>query len=384
MLLTRRSLLSGATVLGAAALSGPAFADAPAMARAVVVEQGAAGVRVSIALDRPTTARTMVLADPHRFVIDMADAQWAMPQGAAGEGPGTGVVRRYRFAQQAGATARLVLDLDAPAGLLRQEIGARRAPGLSFELGPAETAIAPPARREFTSRNNNLRRTIVVDAGHGGRDPGAIGATGVREKDVVLDAALQLRSALESRGGQYRVVLTRDADRFVELQDRVGIARAQSADLFISLHADSHARQEAVGASVYTLSERGSDRAQTVMTSQNWNLDLGEAPRRGVAHDVLVDLFQRETTNRSAQFAQMVIPRLGEVAPLLSNTHRNAGFFVLLAPDVPAVLIETGFLSNPGDERRLSSSREREHMASAMARAVDDYFTAPQLYAARA
>jgi N-acetylmuramoyl-L-alanine amidase len=120
------------------------------------------------------------------------------------------------------------------------------------------------------------------------------------------------------------------------------------------------------------------------MTSQNWNLDLGEAPRQGVAHDVLVDLFQRETTNRSAQFAQLVIPRLGQVAPLLSNTHRNAGFFVLLAPDVPAVLIETGFLSNPTDERRLNSPRAREQMADAMAQAVDDYFTAPQLYAARA
>jgi N-acetylmuramoyl-L-alanine amidase len=383
MLISRRSLvLAGATALGAGALSGRAWADAPAVARAVRLEEAGQGVRVSVALDRQTTARTMFLADPHRFVIDLANTSWAMPA-AAGEGPGAGVVRRYRFAQQPSA-ARLVLDLEAPANLLRQEIGARAAPGLSFDLAATAPFAAPAPRREYAGQNNNLRRTIVVDAGHGGRDPGAIGATGVREKDVVLDAALQLRAALESRGGQYRVVLTRDADRFVELEDRVRIARTQNADLFISVHADSHARQEATGASVYTLSERGSDRAQTVMTSQNWNLDLGEAPRRGVAHDVLVDLFQRETTNRSAQFAQLVIPRLGEVAPLLSNTHRNAGFFVLLAPDVPAVLIETGFLSNPADERRLNSPRAREQMADAMARAVDDYFRTPQLYAARA
>src|SRR5690606_7723203 len=115
------------------------------------------------------------------------------------------------------------------------------------------------------------RRTIVVDAGHGGRDPGAIGATGTREKDVVLDAALKLRDALESRG-QYRVALTRDSDRYVELEDRVRFARAQHADLFISIHADSHANREASGASVYTLSERGADRAQGMMSSQNWNL----------------------------------------------------------------------------------------------------------------
>ncbi len=385
MLISRRSLfLSGATAFGAAALSGPAWADQLALARGVLVQEGSGGVRVAVALSRQTSARTMFLADPHRFVVDMADTHWAMPQGSSGEGPGAGAVRRYRFAQQPGGVARLVLDLEAPATLLRQEIGASAQPMLSFDLASSVPLTAPAPRREYAAQSANTRRTIVVDAGHGGRDPGAVGTTGVREKDVVLDAALKLREALESRGGQYRVVLTRDADRFVELQDRVRIARAQDADLFISVHADSHSRQTAAGASVYTLSESGSARAQNVMNSQNWDLDLGEAPRRGLAHDVLVDLFQRETTNRSAQFAQMVIPRLGEVAPLLTNTHRNAGFFVLLAPDVPAVLIETGFLSNPTDERRLNSPRERENMAEAMARAVDDYFRAPQLYAGRA
>jgi N-acetylmuramoyl-L-alanine amidase len=225
------------------------------------------------------------------------------------------------------------------------------------------------------------RRTIVIDAGHGGRDPGAVGVTGVREKDVVLDAALKLRQALESRGN-YTVALTRDADRFIPLEGRVRFARAQNADLFISVHADANHNREAAGASVYTLSESGAERAQGLMASQNWDLDLGDAPRQGVTHDILVDLAQRETTNRSAQFAQVVIPRLGQVAPLLRNTHRNAGLFVLLAPDVPAVLIETGFLSNVADERRLSDPRARESMAGAMAGAIDAYFATPQLYAA--
>jgi N-acetylmuramoyl-L-alanine amidase len=117
------------------------------------------------------------------------------------------------------------------------------------------------------------------------------------------------------------------------------------------------------------------------MNAQNWNVDLGDAPREGLAHDILVDLYQRETINNSALFAQTVIPRIGHVAPLLRNTHRNAGFFVLLAPDVPAVLIETGFLSNPTDERRLADPSARERMAEAMAGAVDAYFAAPALYA---
>jgi len=378
---TRRNLLfAGSTVLGAAALSGRAWADAPALVRGVVLQEGRSGVRATAVLDKPATARTMFLSEPHRFVIDIANAQWAMPQGAAGEGPGAGVVRRYRFAQRPDNVSRLVLDLDAPANLIRQEISGRRE--LSFELAPTTPVAAAVAPREYAGRSAG-RRTIVIDAGHGGRDPGAIGATGVREKDVVLDAALKLRDALESRG-RYRVVLTRDADAYVEHEERVRIARAQNADLFISVHADSHSNREAQGASVYTLSERGAARAQGMMSAQNWNVDLGDAPRTGVARDVLVDLFQRETTNRSAQFAEMLIPRLGEVAPLLRNTHRNAGFFVLLAPDVPAVLIETGFLSNVTDERRLADPRARERLAEAMAQGVDAYFATPQLYAASA
>lgn len=276
----------------------------------------------------------------------------------------------------------MVLDLLGPAALTRQAMGGRSgAPELSFDLaatGPIAAAPAQPTL-EMPGRARE-RRVVVVDAGHGGRDPGAIGVTGTREKDVVLDAALLLREALESRGN-YRVALTRDADRFVPLQERVRFARAQNADLFISLHADSHSNPESRGASVYTLSERGAARAQTMMASQNWDLDLGDAPRGGVVGDILVDLAQRETTNRSAQFAETVIQRLEPVAPLLRNTHRNAGFFVLLAPDVPAVLIETGFLSSPVDERRLSSQRERAAMAEAIAGAVDAHFAAPLLYA---
>ena len=135
---------------------------------------------------------------------------------------------------------------------------------------------------------------------------------------------------------------------------------------------------------MYTLSERGADRAQNMMSAQNWDIDLGDAPRRGVIGDILVDLAQRETTNRSAQFAETVIPCLSDVSPLLSRTHRSAGFFVLLAPDVPAVLIETGFLSNAADERRLASPSAREAVAGAIAQAVDTYFGAPPVYVASA
>jgi N-acetylmuramoyl-L-alanine amidase len=366
--------LAGAVALGAA-LPGRAFADAPAAIRNVALTEAGAGVRVAVVADRAVSARTFFLANPSRFVVDMAGAHWAMP-GQTGEGPGAGVVRGYRYAMRPEGAARLVLDLEAPATLLRQALGGRAMPELTFDLAAAAPFVAAPRQVLEAPSRGGGRRTIVIDAGHGGRDPGAIGATGVREKDVVLDAALQLRQALESRG-RYRVALTRDTDMFVPLENRVSFARGQNADLFISVHADSHSNPEAHGASVYTLSERGAARAQNLMTAQNWDLDLGDAPRSGVVGNILVDLAQRETTNRSAQFAETVIQNLGGVSPLLRNTHRNAGFFVLLAPDVPAVLIETGFLSNVADERRLADPRARASMAEAMAGAVDSYFGGP-------
>jgi N-acetylmuramoyl-L-alanine amidase len=374
---TRRSLVfAGATALSSAALGGRAWASEPAAIREVSLASSGQALRLSVLLDRAARYRTMFLSEPDRFVIDLADSRWALAQGASGAGAGSGVARGYRYAQREGGVARLVLDLEAPATLLRQELVRGQAPALIFDLAANAPLAGPPPPLEVNGRGR--RRTIVIDAGHGGQDPGAIGATGVYEKDVALDHALQLRAALQARG-RYQVALTRDSDRKVELEDRVRFARAQNADLFISVHADAHASAEARGASVYTLSERGANRAQNLMAAQDWDLDLGQTGRDGVVSDILVDLTQRETTNRSAQFAANLIPRLGAVAPLVSNTHRNAGFFVLLAPDVPAVLVETGFLSNVADERRLSDPRARQALAEAMAGAVDSYFAGPQV-----
>jgi N-acetylmuramoyl-L-alanine amidase len=380
---TRRSFaLFGATAFGSTALGGRAWADAPAAIRGVRLSADDASALIRLELDRQATARTFFLSNPDRFVIDVSNAQWAMPQGPYGQGSGRGVVRAYRFAPRPDGVSRLVLDLTSALNLVRQELGTRRAPQLSFGLGmvtPVAFRPAEPLEIDAPSRSSR-RRVIVVDPGHGGHDPGTIGVSGVQEKDVVLDAGRRLRAALEGRGG-YRVAMTRDDDRFVPLADRVAFARAQNADLFISLHADSSPNHEASGATVYTLSDHGANRAQNLMTAQNWDLDLGAAPRHGVVGDILVDLAQRETTNRSAQFAEMVIPRLGQVSPLLVSSHRNAGFFVLLAPDVPAVLIETGFLSNLADEARLADPRQRQSVATAIADAVDGYFQTPQLYA---
>lgn len=374
---TRRSFaLFGATALGGLAMTGNAWASAPAAVRRVTLDNAGSAVRLTVALDRPATPNAFFLNGPDRFVVDVANATWMLPQGGmAGEGPGAGVVQRYRYAPRPDGSCRLVLDLAAPARVVRQEIGREISFDLASSVQLASAAVAPaPLRMQGSAWR---RKTIVLDPGHGGHDPGAIGVTGVREKDVVLDAALQLRDALE-QNGQYRVAMTRDADTFIPLEDRVRFARTQNADLFISMHADSSPNHSATGATVYTLSDHGAARAQNIAAAQNWDLDLGDAPRRSIINDILLDLTQRETTNRSTQFAEKVIPNLAQVSPLLSQSPRNAGFFVLLAPDVPAVLLETGFLSNAADEHRLSDPRQRQAIAGAMSKAIDDYFVMPR------
>lgn len=380
---SRRAVLAGALALPAA----PAFADPPATARTARVSVSGARVRVDLALDRAARADTFFLAGPDRFVVDLANCRW---ESGAGETPGAGFVRRARYAPRPDGSARLVLDLDAPAALALEERAGRRAtPGIAFELtahgaaGLTDTGVVAADAAPVPLRRGR-RPVVVIDPGHGGHDPGAVGVTGVREKDVVLDAALQVREALASEG-RYDVRLTRDADVFVPLPDRVRIARAAGADLFVSLHADANSNTEARGASIYTLSERGGDRARNLMDQQNWNIDLGDAPRSNLVNDILVGLAQRETSDRSAAFAQTVIGDLrNSSAPLLANTHRNAGYFVLLAPDVPAVLLEMGFLTNGMDERRLADPRERGRIAGSLKQSVDHYFAARPSYMARA
>jgi len=179
------------------------------------------------------------------------------------------------------------------------------------------------------------------------------------------------------------VVLTRDGDVFLALDERVRIARENKADLFISLHADSNPSASARGASVYTLSERRGARERAAADAQDWDMDLGEAAHSPQVQRILVDLARRETTNKSADFAQALIAGLGPAAPLLRNTHRNAGFAVLLAPDVPAVLLEMGFMTNAQDEARLTDPAQRAKMMAGVADAIDVYFARPRAYASR-
>ncbi len=331
-----------------------------------------------------------------RLVIDMPRIRWTIngQTSEAGSGAGTGVVRQYRYGHNSASTSRLVLDLDQPARVVSREYikpkGNNQNHRIVLDLEATDYAVfakysgAPEHRDDKNKKRQRRKPLIVIDAGHGGRDPGAIGVGGHKEKDVNLSAAFALKDAL-TRTNRYDVALTRDHDEFIELEDRVDRARGYKADLFISLHADAGAKSHTRGASVYTLSSSGAKRAERIRESQNWILDIEKDDTRSTqVQDILVDLAVNETKNRSSEFAQTLIPQINKAGwPTVQRTHRDAGFFVLLAPDVPAVLLEMGFMTNASDEALLTSGRQRRKLINAIVESIDIFFSEEELYVAQ-
>jgi len=283
--------------------------------------------------------------------------------------PPTGKERAYR----------VILDLDTISAV-RFTTSARRdartLAKLETEYAEARTKLskqlAGAARETQKGPKKGGRHIVVIDAGHGGRDPGAIALTGTQEKDITLKSALALRDRLEATG-RYTVRLTRDSDVYVEHEDRVTMARNWGAELFISLHADAAGTSAVSGASVYTISARGETRIDREAIRNDWRIPMEDGTPEQL-NSLLEDLVKRETKTRSAEFAELLLPELAEAGPVLRNTHRNAGFYVLLAPDVPAVLLELGFLTNQDDARRLQSAKGRGAAVEAIASAIDAYF----------
>jgi N-acetylmuramoyl-L-alanine amidase len=265
---------------------------------------------------------------------------------------------------------RVVLDL-YPTTQAKFE----NAAGWPADLRARETSAEKVASK--SPAEDSPRRVVVLDPGHGGIDAGTTGIDGTKEKDVVLDEARRLAKVLEKRG--YVVHLTRDSDVYIPLRQRVSIARGYNADLFISLHADSNPDAKVSGASVYTLSEKGSDKeAAALAKKENQSDIIAGVDLKGqddtVSH-ILIDLAQRETMNRSVRFAQMLVAELPRATDIIPGApHRSAAFAVLKAPDVPAVLIELGYLSNPDDCSQLDTETWRNAVARAIASAVARHF----------
>lgn len=373
--------------------------DAPkqSMAAATDVRLGgdAKQTRFVVDLDRKVDIAAFTLADPYRVVIDLPQIAFKLPA-RSGE-HGRGLVKAFRFGLIMQGGSRIVLDTTGPVRVDK-----------SFTLPAVEGQPArlvvdlTPIDRETFLRNiemnarprhiatrqsdvsrhadNDPRPLIVIDPGHGGIDNGTKGLDGQDEKDIVLAFSLKLRETLE-KGGKYRVAMTRSDDTFIALTERVKFARQRNASLFISIHADSIPRSEGVaeGASVYTLSEHASDsEAGSLAEKENKSdiiagVDLSAEPNDVAT--ILIDLAQRETKTFSVQFARTLINDIKPATPLHLRPVKSAGFIVLKAPDVPSVLVELGYMSTRADLKNLVSSEWRARTASAMARAVDDFFS---------
>ncbi|HJQ56049.1 MAG TPA: N-acetylmuramoyl-L-alanine amidase [Vineibacter sp.] len=238
------------------------------------------------------------------------------------------------------------------------------------------TARPPPGRKPTPAKPKP--RVVVIDPGHGGPDPGAIGFAGHHEKAVAMAASREMARQLLVTG-RYRPVLTRHGDTYVALRDRVARARLAKAELFVSVHADAHAARWTRGASVYTLSEDASDREAAALAAKENKSDIvGGVDLRGRTADItsiLIDLSQRETINHSRAFAGLLLDAMAAAGiGLLEHSHRYAGFAVLTAPDTPAVLLEMGYLSNQQDERLLLQPAYLRRLAAALVDATDRYF----------
>lgn len=275
----------------------------------------------------------------------------------------------------------------APAPHPERETVAVAAPDMSIEAplptGTTQTAALTPDKKpaNFTplkAPGNGKKPLIVIDAGHGGVDPGALGANGVAEKHVTLNMAKTLKEQLEATG-RYRVILTRDRDTYLKLYKRVEFARQNHADLFISLHADSIGKSNVAGASLYTLSDKASDEQTALLADRENRADLIAGMDLDTNDEqvatILVDLTMRDTMNQSKFFANKLLGHLQNTnIKMLDNPHRYAGFAVLKAPDIPSVLIEMGFMSNPREAEQLNKPEYRRTFAKALVLGIDNYF----------
>ncbi|WP_231378932.1 MULTISPECIES: N-acetylmuramoyl-L-alanine amidase family protein [Brevundimonas] len=346
------------------------------------VRFGGDAERTRIVVDMERTARGSVResGEAGRVVLSLSGVSAA--QGVSGRG--LGLVRAYEM-QGSGRGAELRLELAGGAEVERRFL---LPPGdgiphyrYVIDLKATDAAAAPrPERnppRTVSAPQRRERPLIVIDAGHGGHDPGTLGGR-VNESAVTLQAAQDLKTEIERIGG-YRVMLTRTSDVYVTRSRRVAMAREAGADLFISLHADAGNDRTTRGASVYTLSEQGAVRAVRQATSRDgWHADLQLPGRDPTVDRILLDMTQRATQNRSAQAARVLLTHLEASGhPMLNRSHRDANFEVLLAPDVPALLLEMGFMTNPDDEQLLTDERGRTRLMRATAQGIDRYFTQP-------
>lgn len=339
--------------------------------------------RIVFDLSAPVEHELLELDDPQRLVIDLEQARLArQPDQPDADDR---YLKSLRSGIRNGNDLRVVLDLkrDVTSKTFQLKPNERYGHRLVVDVFPADgkkTVGSPQApAKSVAARNESMRDVIVaIDAGHGGEDPGAIGSLGTHEKKVVMDIAKRLAAKVNREEGM-RAVLTRDGDYFLPLRRRIEIAREHHADLFISLHADAFRDRRVHGSSVYVLSQDGasSEAARWLAKQENAADQIGGISlndKDDVLKEVLLDLSQTGTLEASIDVAERLIQGLGSTGKLHRRDVQSAGFLVLKAPDIPSVLVETAFISNPDEERKLLNAGHQNRLTDAILRGLRQYF----------
>lgn len=378
--ITRRRCLQWMGAAAASTFAGSGMAGSRLRGFRIVQQDN---VHLYLDLDaRPVDTRVFTLANPDRLVIDLAESalQTNLPASEFAEG----IIERIRYAAKEGGHLRVVADLRGAVNptyqFVNRQGGSRMVVDLGVKGNPALANLSSQIIEEPVKAARPLRNLIVaIDAGHGGRDPGAIGRRKTREKDVNLSIAKRLFKRLKAEKG-VTPIMTRMEDKYVGLRERIDIARESHADLFVSLHADAVPRKSAQGSSVYALSLKGasSETAQWLADNENKADLFGDVALDGMSRDLkqtLIELAQNSTLESSIELGEAVLGQLKRVGAVHKSTVELANFAVLKAPDIPSILVETAFISNPSEERKLRSTRFQDKVASALHTGIMNYFS---------
>lgn len=387
-------------------LSGNAFAGNITNMR---IGQQVGSVRIVFEADEAFDYKAFLLTDPKRLVVDVYD----MDIKNTLQSDKNNIISQTRVGKLDGNNKRVVFDLLKPVFIkkaftlkpqsnmkwrfvidvalcserdFKAKVGSKHAFS-SRDDQNVKTASNDDKNWFFNDENKPRKarkKIIVLDPGHGGKDPGAIGVYGkTYEKNITLAMGKELKSILEKKG--YTVYLTRSTDVFIPLRQRVRIAQRYKADLFMSIHADSALNRNATGLSVYTLSEKASDKEAAALAERENKVDIiggvDFSENSKEINDILISLSQTDSRNKSSKFATYMVGEMSKTVKLVSNTHRFAGFAVLKAPDIPSVLLEMGYLSNRTEEKLLKQSSYRKKLATSASKAIDRYFNDPEIAA---
>ena len=343
------------------------------------------GVRLIIESDKPIKYEVFSLKNPSRLVVDLAKIKFSdnfsLP-------PNKGIVKEVRFGSFNNDISRIVFDLNKPlknikTKLLKPSSGKKRMLYIELEVNKVilSTKIDNKKKTFQQSKLSKKRRTIIIDPGHGGKDPGTSYQGKLNEKDIVLNFSKVLKEKLTNDG--YRVFLTREIDKFIKLNDRVEFAKKKGADLFISIHADASNKDNVRGFSVYTLSEKKMDKeAEKVANLENKGsvfsrkglIGINLTQSRNIIEDWQIKQAFKRANRSSFEFAEILVNNVKKKSKLLNRPHRYAGFAVLKSPNYPSVLVELGFITNDKDRNNLRSKNWQSILANKFVDAINENY----------